>query len=58
MAFDRTRQSDSPSSWAALAGACLFFTGRGLFLHSAWARIAAGVAASGFLLISFLALTS
>jgi len=41
-----------------LAGACLFFTGRGLILHAAWARIAAGMAALGFLLVSFLALTS
>jgi hypothetical protein len=41
-----------------LACACLFFTGRGLALHAAWARIAAGVTASGFLLISFMAMTA
>jgi hypothetical protein len=41
-----------------LAGACLFFTGRGLVLHATWARIAAGLGASGFLLISFLAMTA
>jgi hypothetical protein len=41
-----------------VVGACLFLTGRGLILHAAWARIAAGVGASGILLISFLALTS
>jgi len=41
-----------------MAGACLFFTGRGLVLHATWARIAAGLAASGFLLISFLAMTA
>jgi hypothetical protein len=40
------------------AGVLLFFTGRGLSLHATWARIAAGAAATGFLLISFLALTS
>jgi hypothetical protein len=49
---------DIAAAALTLAGACLFFTGRGLFLHSAWARISAGVTASGFLLISFLALTS
>jgi hypothetical protein len=41
-----------------LAGASLFLTGRGLVLHAAWARIAAGLAASGFLLISFLVMTA
>ena len=49
---------DIAAAILALAGACLFFTGRGLVLHAAWARIIAGVAASGILLISFLALTS
>jgi hypothetical protein len=39
-----------------LAGACLFFTGRGLVMHATWARIAAGLAASSLLLISFLAM--
>jgi hypothetical protein len=41
-----------------VAAACLFFTGRGLILHATWARIAAGLGASGFLLISFLTMTS
>jgi len=42
----------------AVVGACLFLTGRGLVLHATWARIAAGLAAMGFLLVSFLAMTS
>jgi hypothetical protein len=41
-----------------LTGVGLFFTGRGLVLHAVWARIAAGVAASGFLLISFFTMTA
>lgn len=41
-----------------IAGAGLFFTGRGLVLHAAWARIIAGFGATGFLLISFLAMTA
>jgi hypothetical protein len=41
-----------------VAAACLFFAGRGLILHATWARIAAGLAALGFLLISFLTMTS
>jgi hypothetical protein len=49
---------DVAAAALTLAGACLFFTGRGLVLHSAWARIAAGVAASVLLLISFMAMTA
>ena len=41
-----------------VAGVCLFFTGRGLALHATWARIAAGLGASGFLLISYLTMTA
>jgi hypothetical protein len=41
-----------------LAGVCLFFTGRGLAMHTTWARIAAGLGASGFLLISYLTMTA
>jgi hypothetical protein len=52
------RMLDITAAALAVLGACLFFTGRGLFLHAAWARMIAGVAASGILLISFLALTS
>jgi hypothetical protein len=49
---------DITAAALAVVGACLFFTGRGLFLHTAWARFIAGAAASGMLLVSFLALTS
>ena len=41
-----------------LAGVCLFFTGRGLAMHATWARIMAGLGASGFLLISYLTMTA
>jgi len=52
------RLIDVAAAALTLTGACLFFTGRGLVLHAAWARIIAGLAASGIFLISFLALTS
>jgi hypothetical protein len=52
------RIADVAAVALTVAGACLFFIGRGLLLHAGWARIAAGVGASGILLISFLALTS
>jgi hypothetical protein len=42
----------------AVVGACLFFTGRGLALHATWARIFAGLAASGCLLVSLLLMTA
>jgi hypothetical protein len=41
-----------------VVGAVLFFTGRGLVMHATWARIAAGLMASGFLLISYLTMTA
>src|SRR5579862_7162372 len=48
---------DILAAMLAVAGACLFFTGRGLVLHAAWARILAGLMASGFLLVSLMAMT-
>jgi hypothetical protein len=41
-----------------LIGVAAFFTGRGLYGHATWARIVAGVIASGFFVVSFLAFTS
>ena len=52
------RMLDIAAATLAVVGAVLFFTGRGLFLHAVWARLVAGAAASGMLLVSFLALTS
>jgi hypothetical protein len=49
---------DIAAAILALAGACLFFTGRGLVLHSTWARIAAGFASAGFLLVSLTTMTA
>jgi hypothetical protein len=49
---------DIAAAVLTLVGVCVFFTGRGLVLHAAWARIAAIIASSGFLLISFLTMTS
>jgi hypothetical protein len=49
---------DVAAAALTLVGACLFLTGRGLIVHAAWARIVAGVGASGILLASFLTLTS
>ena len=52
------RAIDVVAAILTLIGASSFLTGRGLILHAAWARIAAGLIASFFLLASFLALTS
>jgi O-antigen ligase len=41
-----------------VAGALFFFTGRGLLLQAAWARILAGLMSGGALMVSFLVLTS
>ena len=41
-----------------VAGVTLFFTGRGLFAHAAWARVFAGLASALVLVVSFLVLTS
>jgi hypothetical protein len=41
-----------------LAGTCLFCTGHGLVLHATWARVLAGLGATGSLVVSFLVMTA